>query len=85
MPGAWALSREVQLRKAGEAMTKKWDITWEIANDDEGTLTGTTRIMGESVVDALNKFFECKDNSTKKMVGVQVVSEDIDKTRKVFI
>ena len=62
-----------------------WDISWEMKNGDSETVLGTTRVSANKVMDALDKFFREKDNCTKKMVGIQMVSKGTDKTRKVFI
>ena len=44
-----------------------WDISWEMKNGEFETVLGTTRISGNKVIDALDKFFKGEDSCMKKM------------------
>ena len=57
-----------------------WDISWEMQKDESETVLGITRVSANKVVDALNKFF--KDNCTKKMTGIRMVPEPLNKPKR---
>ena len=59
-----------------------WDISWEMKNGEFETVLGTTRISGNKVIDALDKFFKGKDNCTKKMTGIRLVQEETNRPKR---
>ena len=60
-----------------------WDISWEMKNGEFETVLGTTRISGNKVIDALDKFFKGKDSCMKKMTGIRmVVPEETNKPKR---
>lgn len=59
-----------------------WDISWEMKNGEFETVLGTTRISGNKVIDALDKFFKGKDSCMKKMTGIKMVPEETNKPKR---
>ena len=64
-----------------------WDISWEMQRGESEKVLGITRVSANKVVDALDKFFKGKDNYTKKMTGIKMVHEPLNKPkrRKVLV